>query len=86
VWLYLALYFVGLLVGTAATHFFDVQLRRPGARPTLLLILFLVLFWAIVVVTQTPFLDAALPVLWLGTGLITGLGSGSRFSSAPEQR
>jgi hypothetical protein len=72
---YIALYVVGMLVGLAAKIVFDVQLRRPGTRPLVGLVLFVLLLWGAISVTHTPFTDILLPLVWAGTGLLCGFGS-----------
>jgi hypothetical protein len=73
--LYISLYVVGMLVGLAANIALDVQLRRPGIRQVLGLVTFAFLLWGATSVTQTPFTDILLPLVWAGTGLLAGLGS-----------
>jgi hypothetical protein len=73
--LYIGLYVVGMLVGLAANIALDVQLRRPGIRQVLGLVTFAFLIWGAASVTQTPFTDFLLPLVWAGTGLLAGLGS-----------
>jgi hypothetical protein len=72
---YVALYVVGMLVGLAAKILFDVQLRRPGTRPIIGLLLVVLLLWGAISVTHTPFTDVLLPLVWAGTGLLCGFGS-----------
>jgi hypothetical protein len=64
-----------MLVGLAANVALDVQLRRPGNRQVLGLVTFAFLVWGAASVTQTPFTDFLLPLVWAGTGLLAGLGS-----------
>lgn len=73
--LYVALYVVGMLMGLAAETALDVQLRRPGTRQTVGLIILAFLLWGAISVTHTPFTDVLLPLVWAGTGLLAGLGS-----------
>ena len=73
--LYIALYVVGMLVGLAANIALDVQLHRPGIRQVLGLVTFAFLVWGATSITQTPFTDVLLPLVWAGTGLLAGLGS-----------
>jgi hypothetical protein len=73
--LYIALYVVGMLGGLAAHMAFDVQLRRPGMRQGIGLIMFVLLVWGATLITHTPFTDVLLPLVWAGTGLLAGLGS-----------
>jgi hypothetical protein len=73
--LYIALYFVGMLVGLAATIALDVQLRRPGVRQLVALVMVVLLLWGATSITHTPFTDILLPLVWAGTGLLAGLGS-----------
>ena len=73
--LYIGLYVVGLLVGLAAKIALDVQLRRPGTRQLVGLIILAFLLWGAISVTHTPFTDVLLPLVWAGTGLLAGVGS-----------
>jgi len=73
--LYIALYLVGQVAGMAARIALDVQLRRPGTRQILGLIILAFLLWGAISVTHTPFTDVLLPLVWAGTGLLAGLGS-----------
>ena len=72
---YIALYVVGMLLGLAAKIAFDVQLRRPGTRQLVGLIILVFLLWGAISVTHTPFSDVLLPLVWAGTGLLAGFGS-----------
>jgi hypothetical protein len=72
---YVALYVVGILLGLSAKIVFDVQLRRPGSRQVLGLIILALLLWGAISVTHTPFTDVLLPLVWAGTGLLAGFGS-----------
>ena len=74
-WLYVALYLVGVLVGLLAKIAFDLQLRRPGSRQVLGLVMLALLLWGAISITHTPFTDVLLPLLWAGTGLLCGFGS-----------
>jgi hypothetical protein len=73
--LYIALYFVGVLLGLAAKIALDVQLRRPGTRQLVGLIVLAFLLWGAISITHTPFTELLLPLVWAGTGLLAGLGS-----------
>ena len=73
--LYAALYVVGMLVGLAAKIVFDVQVRRPGSRQVVGLVMLVLLLWGAISVTHTPFTDILLPLVWAGTGLLAGFGS-----------
>ena len=73
--LYVALYVVGMLIGLAAKIALDVQLRRPGTRQSVGLVILALLLWGAISVTHTPFTDVLLPLVWAGTGLLAGLGS-----------
>lgn len=73
--LYIGLYVVGMLAGLAAKIALDVQLRRPGIRQVLGLIVFALLLWGVGSVTHAPFTELLLPIVWAGTGLLAGLGS-----------
>jgi hypothetical protein len=73
--LYIGLYVVGMLIGLAAKIALDVQLRRPGTRQLVGLVIFAFLLWGATSVTHTPFTEILLPLVWAGTGLLAGLGS-----------
>ena len=79
---YVGLYVVGLLMGVAAKIVFDVQLRRPGTRPIIGLLLVVLLFWGAISITHTPFTDVLLPLVWAGTGLLCGFGSRQLHTAA----
>jgi hypothetical protein len=72
---YVAVYFVGMLVGLGAKIALDVQLRRPGTRQLVGLVILAFLVWGAVSITHTPFTEVLLPLVWGGTGLLAGLGS-----------
>jgi hypothetical protein len=72
---YVALYLVGMFVGLAAKSALDVQLRRPGTRQMVGLVVLALLLWGAISITHTPFTDVLLPLVWAGTGLLAGLGS-----------
>jgi hypothetical protein len=73
--LYAALYVGGMLVGLAAQIAFDVQVRRPGSRQLIGLVILILLLWGAISITHTPFTEILLPLLWAGTGLLAGFGS-----------
>jgi hypothetical protein len=73
--LYIGLYVIGMLLGLAAKIALDVQLRRPGTRQVVGLVVLALLLWGAISVTHTPFTDVLLPLVWAGTGLLAGLGS-----------
>ncbi|MGI9146346.1 MAG: hypothetical protein ACR2IK_07355 [Chloroflexota bacterium] len=73
--LYIGLYVVGMLVGLAAKIALDVQLRRPGSRQVLGLVIFCLLVWGVLSVTHAAFTALLLPMVWAGTGFLAGLGS-----------
>jgi hypothetical protein len=73
--LYVALYVFGMLIGLAANIALDIRLRRPGIRQVLGLVTFAFLLWGAMSITHTPFTDILLPLVWAGTGLLAGLGS-----------
>jgi hypothetical protein len=73
--LYIGLYVVGLLVGLAAKIVLDVQVRRPGFRQGVGLIILALVLWGALSITHAPFTDVLLPLVWAGTGLLAGVGS-----------
>jgi hypothetical protein len=72
---YTGLYIAGMLVGLAAQIAFDVQVRRPGSRQLIGLVILALLLWGAISVTHTPFTEILLPLVWAGTGLLAGFGS-----------
>jgi hypothetical protein len=72
---YIGLYLIGMLVGLGAKLVLDVQVRRPGMRQAVGLVILAFLLWGAMSVTHTPFTDVILPLVWAGTGLLAGLGS-----------
>jgi len=72
---YTGLYIAGMLIGLAAQIAFDVQVRRPGSRQLIGLVILVLLLWGAISITHTPFTDILLPLLWAGTGLLAGFGS-----------
>lgn len=72
---YLSLYLVGIVVGLALSMALDLQLRRPGIRQALGLVILALLLWAASLLTQRSLADVLLPLVWAGTGLLAGLGS-----------
>jgi hypothetical protein len=72
---YAGLYLVGMLIGLALKIVFDVQLRRPGSRQVVGLVILVLLLWGAISITHTPFTDVLLPLVWAGTGLLAGFGS-----------
>jgi hypothetical protein len=72
--LYIGLYVVGLLIGLAAKIVLDVQVRRPGFRQSLGLVILAFVLWGAVSITHAPFTDVLLPLVWAGTGLLAGVG------------
>jgi len=73
--LYIGLYVVGLLLGLAAKIVLDVQVRRPGFRQGVGLIILALVLWGALSITHAPFTDVLLPLVWAGTGLLAGVGS-----------
>jgi hypothetical protein len=80
--LYAALYVAGLLIGLAARTAFDVQLRRPGSRQLVGLVMLAFLLWGAISVTHTPFTDVLLPLVWAGTGVLAGFGSRQMYAAS----
>jgi hypothetical protein len=73
--IYVGLYLVGMGIGLAAKSALDVQLRRPGTRQLVGLVILAFLLWGAISITHTPFTDILLPLVWGGTGLLAGIGS-----------
>jgi hypothetical protein len=74
-WLYVALYLVGLCAGVAANVLLDVQLRRPALSQFFTLAGFAVLMGVIVNQWTSGIGESLLILLWLATGGMAGLGS-----------
>jgi hypothetical protein len=81
---YIALYIVGILVGLAAKIALDVQLRRPGTRQVVGLVILVLLLWGATSITHTPFTQVLLPLVWAGTGVLAGLGSRDLHTASYE--
>jgi hypothetical protein len=62
-------------MGLALKIVFDVQIRRPGSRQVVGLVMLVLLIWGAISITHTPFTDILLPLVWAGTGLLAGFGS-----------
>ncbi|HEX3244538.1 MAG TPA: hypothetical protein VHX16_03950 [Chloroflexota bacterium] len=80
-WLSILAYFMGLVVGVFASQALDVQLRRPGLKLSLALGMLAILLTVFLVNTNTTMPQWLLMSLWVGIGLLAGLGS--RESRAP---
>ena len=82
-WLYLLVYFVGLIVGVGANVLLDVRLHRPALSRQIVLAAFGIVLGVII------FRWSAAPEQWIMLGLwaVTGglCGLGSRESKEPIQ-
>jgi MFS family permease len=75
IWLSIGTYFIGLVFGVFASQVLDVQIRRPGLKISLALGMLGILITIFLVNTNTTMPDWLLMSLWLGIGLLAGLGS-----------
>jgi MFS family permease len=74
-WLSVAAYFLGLIVGVLASQVMDVQLRRPGLKLSLVLAMLGTLLTVFLINTNSTMPQWLLMCLWVGIGLLAGLGS-----------
>ena len=80
-WLYLLVYFVGIVAGVGANVLLDVQLRRPALSKQIVLAAFGVVLAVIVYQWSTAPEQWIVLGLWGVTGVLCGLGS--RASQEP---
>ena len=66
---------MGLVAGVFASQVLDVQLRRPGVKLSIVLAMLGTLLTIFLVNTNTTMPDWLLMILWVGIGLLAGLGS-----------
>lgn len=71
----LLLYVIGLLAGVLLSFVWEAQLRRPGIRQGVGLVIFVFAVWATLSVTHTQLISVLLPLIWAVTGLLVGFGS-----------
>lgn len=74
-WYGIGSYFVGLVLGLFVSQVLDVQLRRPGLKPSIALGMLGILLTIFLINTNTTMPDWLLLSLWLGIGLLAGFGS-----------
>jgi hypothetical protein len=74
-WLSIASYFLGLVAGVFASQVLDVQLRRPGLKISIVVSMLGVLLTIFLINTNSTMPDWLLMILWVGIGLLAGLGS-----------
>jgi hypothetical protein len=80
-WLYLTIYFIGLVLGVGANVLLDVQLRKPALSKQIVLAAFGVVLAVIVFQWSTAPEQWIVLGLWGVTGVLCGLGS--RASQEP---
>ena len=73
-WLYLIIYFVGLVLGVGANVLLDVQLRRPALSKQIVLAAFGVVLAVIIFQWSTSPEQWIVLGLWGVTGALCGLG------------
>ena len=66
---------MGLVAGVFASQVLDVQLRRPGVKLSIVLAMLGTLLTIFLINTNTTMPDWLLMILWVGIGLLAGLGS-----------
>lgn len=76
---YLLVYFLALIAGVAANVVLDIQLRRPGLGKSVALLVGIVFLVVASSVTGLPYPEWLL-LVWLGIGLLAGLGGGDQGS------
>lgn len=74
-WLYLAIYFVGIILGVGASVFFDVRLHQPALGQQIVLAALGVVAGVIIFQLSTTPEQWIILGLWAVTGLLCGLGS-----------
>ena len=74
-WISIGAYFMGLVAGVFASQVLDVQLRRPGVKLSIVLAMLGTLLTIFLINTNTTMPDWLLMILWVGIGLLAGLGS-----------
>jgi hypothetical protein len=74
-WLSIAAYFLGLVAGVFASQVLEVQIRRPGLKISIVLAMLSVLLTVFLINTNSTMPDWLLMMLWVGIGLLAGLGS-----------
>ncbi|MFN0071406.1 MAG: hypothetical protein ACKVVP_07970 [Chloroflexota bacterium] len=74
-WLSIGTYFLGLVFGVFASQVLDVQIRRPGLKISIALGMLGTLVMIFLVNTNATMPDWLLMSLWLGIGLLAGIGS-----------
>jgi hypothetical protein len=74
-WLYLFVYFVGLVLGVGANVLLDVQLRKPALSKQIVLAAFGIVLAVIIFQWSTAPEEWIVLVLWGVTGSLCGLGS-----------
>jgi hypothetical protein len=74
-WLSIGAYFLGLIAGVFASQVLDLQLRRPGLKISLVLAMLGTLLTIFLINTNSTMPDWLLMTLWVGIGLLAGLGS-----------
>lgn len=75
IWAYLAVYFIGILLGVWASMVLNVQLRRPGLTKSLALAVLGILLTVFLATHNTTMPEWLLITLWASIGGLAGLGS-----------
>jgi hypothetical protein len=74
-WLYLAVYFVGVTLGVGANVLLDVRLHRPALSQQIVLAAFGIVVGVIIFQWSTAPEQWIVLMLWAVTGILCGLGS-----------
>jgi hypothetical protein len=74
-WLYLVVYFVGLVLGVGANVLLDVRLHRPALSRQIVLAAFAIVIGVIIFQWSTAPEQWIVLLLWAVTGALCGLGS-----------
>ena len=74
-WLYLFVYFVGLVVGVGANVLLEIRLHRPALGQQIVLATFGIVVGVIIFQWSTAPEQWIVLVLWAATGILCGLGS-----------
>lgn len=75
IWLALGTYTLGLVLGVFSSQALDFQLRRPGVKLSIVIAMLGCLVTIFLIHTNTTMPQWLLLALWLGIGLLAGLGS-----------
>lgn len=82
-WVYLTIYFIGLVLGVGANVLLEIRLRRPALTQQIVLAALGIVIGVIIFQMSTAPVQWIMWGLWAVTGVLCGLGS--RESREPIQ-